>query len=54
VDIQFYCCSYVGWYNMFIRMTIILQSVVLTVVIFVVAAAIVQPLIDKVKIWLDL
>ena len=35
-------------------MTIILESVLLTVVIFVGAAAVVQPLIDKFKVWLDL
>jgi hypothetical protein len=34
-------------------MTIIIQSAVLAVVIFVSAAVIVQPLMDKLKIWLD-
>ena len=35
-------------------MTIILQSAALAVVIFVGTAAVVQPLIDKFKVWLDL
>jgi hypothetical protein len=34
-------------------MNIILQSAALAVVIFVGVAAIVQPLIDKLKAWLD-
>jgi hypothetical protein len=34
-------------------MIIILKSAVLVVVIFVGTAAIVQPLIDKLKVWLD-
>jgi hypothetical protein len=38
---------------MSIPMTIIIQSAVLAVVIFVNATAIVQPLMDKLKIWLD-
>lgn len=35
-------------------MTIILESAVLAAVIFVGTAAVVQPLIDKLKVWLDL
>ena len=34
-------------------MTIIITSALLTAVIFIGAAAIAQPLIDKLKVWLD-
>jgi hypothetical protein len=35
-------------------MIIIIQSAVLAAVIFVGTATVVQPLIDKLKVWLDL
>jgi hypothetical protein len=35
-------------------MIIIIKSAVLAAVIFVGTAAVVQPLIDKLKVWLDL
>ena len=34
-------------------MTIILQSAALAVVIFVGVTAVIQPLIDRFKVWLD-